>query len=136
MEQEFSSKNFDITIRVSNGYIEFFKTQQVERHNEWLSSLEDWQINELGDDQKQCNNFYWIGVDDWVSDYKTTRQEEERTDNWHRHIKTKYWFTDEMYNWLNEMLLPKVEGLVNPNLRKQRLIDSYDKNSENDVCKD
>jgi hypothetical protein len=105
MERNFISKNFDVTITINNGYIEFFKTQQVRNHDEWLSSLEDWQIEELNEDQKVCSNFYWIGVDEWISHYKTELQEEDRTDNWHRHIKTKYWFTDEMYNWLNKNLI-------------------------------
>lgn len=108
MEQVFQSHNYPITILIKDGCIEFFKTSELERHNEYLSNLEDWQIDELDEYQKVCSNFYWIEVADWISEYKTTLQEKERTDNWHRHIKTKYWFTDEMYNWLNKQIIHKI----------------------------
>jgi len=105
MEQTFQSDNYLITIIIKDGAIEFFRTDQLKRHNEWLSNLDEYELNDLDEDEKQCNNFYCIEAADWINDYKTTRQEPERTDNWHRHIKTKDWFTNEMYNWLNKNLI-------------------------------
>ena len=105
MGQTFQSRNYSVTIVIKDGVIEFFRADQLQRHNEWLNDLDEYDFNDLDEDEKQCSNFYWIEVADWVSDYKTTRQEVERTDNWHRHIKTKDWFTNEMYNWLNKNLI-------------------------------
>lgn len=105
MEQTFQSEHYLVTIIINDGLIEFFRTDQLKRHNDWLNDLDDYQIEDLDEDEKQCNNFYCIEVSDWVSDYKTTRQGINDYDNWHRHIKTKYWFTNEMYNWLNKNLI-------------------------------
>lgn len=127
MEKSFQTEKFPVTIVINNDYIEFFKTNQIRSHKEWLKELSEYELDELDEEQKQTSNFYWLGVDDWISDYRTTRQGEDRTDNWHRHIKRKNWFTDEMYEWLNKMLIPEVEGLVNSNLRKQRLINLHNK---------
>lgn len=105
MQNVFSSTRYDVTIKIEKGYVLFYKTEDLIRHSEWLSSLYDYELNELREEDKICNDFYWLGVDEWISDYKTTRQEPERRDNWHRHIKTKGWFTEEMYNWINKQLI-------------------------------
>lgn len=105
MQKDFKSIRYNVTIKIEGGYVIFYKTEDLIRHCNWLESLNDYELEELSNDEKICNDFYWLCADEWISDYKTTRQEPERTDNWHRHIKTKNWFTDEMYNWINKQLI-------------------------------
>lgn len=52
----------------------------------------------MDDEEKEVNGFYWIGVDDWVND-KTNRL--DREDNWHKHMKRKNWFTEDMAEFIN-----------------------------------
>lgn len=49
--------------------------------------------------QDELDEFYSIPVRDWISD-RTERL--DRGDNWHTHMKEKYWFTPEMKNYIDK----------------------------------
>lgn len=93
----------DILIKINNEHIEFFFYEQYVNRLEWVRDRtekyenEGWE--ELDDEEKEINGFYWIGVDEWVND-KTNRL--DRGDNWHRHMKRKNWFTKEMAEFINK----------------------------------
>lgn len=90
--------NREILIIIDSDHIEFFHNENYEYQLNWLKEQEDnWNFENLSDDQKANNGFYWIFVDDWKED-RTMRL--DREDNWHRHIRTKNWFTEEMYDFI------------------------------------
>ena len=92
----------DILIKINNEHIEFFFYEQYVNRLEWIRDRtekyenEGWE--ELNDEEKEVNGFYWIGVDEWVND-KTNRL--DREDNWHKHMKRKNWFTEDMAEFIN-----------------------------------
>jgi hypothetical protein len=88
----------EITIEVSKEFILFFFANQVESQQKWISEQEELG-NEISEEDKKINEFYWIETPQWVRD-KTNHT--ERGDNWHNHMKEKNWFTEKMYDFINE----------------------------------
>ena len=89
----------EILIIVNEMHIEFFYNEYYERQNAWLKEQEEnGNYENLCDDEKANDGFYWIFTDDWKDD-RTMRL--DREDNWHRHIRTKNWFTEEMYDFID-----------------------------------
>lgn len=95
--------NRQILITIYNNFIEFFFYDQYRRQNNYINEMEEkfrnGECEELEEDQKTVNGFYWINTDEWVSD-RTGRK--DREDNWHKHMKTKNWFTHEMYDYIDK----------------------------------
>lgn len=93
------SDNRRIMIRITGYHIEFFYYDQYLRQLEYLSDkIENGDIDYMGEEEKVINGFYWIGADEWIS-HKTKYL--DREDNWHKHMKNKLWFTDEMAEFMN-----------------------------------
>lgn len=89
------SDNRRIVIRIEGDYAEFFYELYYYRHLQWISEQEEsGDIEFLDEDAKSNNGFYWIGKDDWNF----------RIPQWEDHLKMKNWFTDEMFDFLNENL--------------------------------
>lgn len=106
MQKVFSNGNEKdgryILVSVNKDYIEFFFNQQYNRQLEWISN-ENERRSQVGEDEltedEKCNDsFYWMGTEDWVSD-KTQRL--DRSDNWHKHMARKAWFTKEMADFIH-----------------------------------
>lgn len=87
----------EIVVEVSKNHILFFYRDDIDRHYKWLSEQTELG-NEVPEEQRDVNEFYWIETNQWVAD-KTQRL--DRGDNWHFHMKEKNWFTDEMYEFIN-----------------------------------
>jgi len=45
--------------------------------------------------------YYWLGTDEWKRD---VTERLDRGDNWHIHMRHKTWFSDEMYQYINQCL--------------------------------
>lgn len=92
-----------ILIRIKDGTIWFYFYDQYKRElnyiNEEIERRNETGENELTEEEKHINEFYWIGLDDWISD-KTNRL--DRPDNWHQHMREKNWFTEEMAVFINK----------------------------------
>lgn len=87
-----------ILIKVSDEHISFYFVSEIERHKEWLRIQEE-QDNEVSEDEKTVDDFYWIDKQHWIDDYT---QRQDRTDNFHYHMKRKSWFTNEIYIFMNK----------------------------------
>jgi hypothetical protein len=90
-----------IMIRIEESYIEFFYHEQYIRQQVWKQEQEEKKSLEGQEDneENEVNGFYWINADEWIFD-RTGRQ--DREDNWHKHMKTKNWFTQEMYDYIDK----------------------------------
>jgi hypothetical protein len=89
-----------IMINITNDHIEFFYYDYYLRETEYLKDKEEnGEIDYMDEGEKEVNGFYWISTDEWVSD-RTGRK--DREDNWHKHMKTKNWFTEEMYEYIDK----------------------------------
>jgi hypothetical protein len=86
----------DIYIKVSDDVIEFYFVKDYDRHYEWLSQMEEDCI-EVYEEDKEPSTFYYIMRKDWISDRGNRL---DRDDNFHNHMRTKNWFTQEMYNYI------------------------------------
>jgi hypothetical protein len=87
-----------IIIEISSEYISFFHEDNVQRQQEWLQEQIENDV-EVSEDDKKVDEFYYIPINEWVSD-RTTRQ--DRGDNWHYHMIEKSWFTREMYLFIDK----------------------------------
>jgi hypothetical protein len=94
----FDPRGRGIIIEVSNEFILFFFAEQVKNQQEWISEQEELG-NDISEEDKKINEFYWIETPQWVRD-KTNHV--ERGDNFHHHMKEKNWFTEEMYDFINK----------------------------------
>lgn len=88
----------DIVIRVTDDAISFYHLDNIERQREWVAQ----QIEngyEVDEEAKHVDEFYWIDKKDWIDD---VTQRQDRGDNWHTHMREKTWFTNRMYDFINE----------------------------------
>ena len=89
----------EIYIEIKGGVFSFYFTEQFKRQQNWIEEeIERRGGDDLEEDEKGNHEFYWFAAEDWESD-KTNRL--DREDNWHRHMRHKNWFTEEMANFLN-----------------------------------
>jgi len=111
MEQVFNNGSAgdtrQILVRIKDGYIEFFFYDQYLRQLNWINEETERRLEsgeeELTEEEKGNNSFYWFGTDEWVKD-KTQRL--DRPDNWHQHMGRKNWFTKEMADFINKVTPP------------------------------
>lgn len=105
--------NRRILIKIDSEHIEFFYLDQYLRKRNWIDEMEDKARNgeceELEDEDKEINGFYWIFSSEWESD-KTNRL--DRPDNWHTHMKEKIWFTSDMEKFINENTNIEIEKII------------------------
>lgn len=88
----------EILIVISEDFAEFFYNEYYHRHNEWLAEQEEsGNIENIDEDAKDNNGFYWIGRDDW-----NFRQQE-----WITHLSRKNWVTGDMLAYLHDNLSVK-----------------------------
>ena len=86
----------EIMISVDDNGAEFFFYEYYNHQIEWLTEQEEnGNIDNLSEDEKANNGFYFILKDDWIS----------RKDQWDNHMYQKRWFTKEMFSFLNEQLI-------------------------------
>ena len=92
----------DIMIRIDDTHIEFFFYEQYLRQKQWIEDETERRFqegqDELLEDEAGNHGFYWIGTDDW---HKSKKENLDRPDNWHNHMKEKNWFTKEMKSFLD-----------------------------------
>ncbi len=93
----------DVLIKIDPLFIEFFFYDQYRHQENWIKEETERRlesgVDELDADEKRNDNFYWIGVEEWVRD-KTERL--DRHDNWRTHMKEKRWFSIEMEKFIND----------------------------------
>ncbi len=94
--------NRQIMISISNNFIEFFFYDDYVRQRNWIKEQIERRLengeDDLSNEEKQINSFYWIDAQHWNKD-KTERL--DREDNWHKHMMQKRWFTSEMKDFIN-----------------------------------
>lgn len=99
MQQEFMTpQGRMVTIKFDNDAILFYWSDAIHAQNNFIENQEELG-NDIDEDDRKVSEFYWIYKDEWISDI-TGRQ--DRSDNWHVHMKEKTWFTEQMYNWINK----------------------------------
>ena len=87
-----------IVIEITENYIEFYFLQDLKRHKEFIEYMDSIE-QEISEDEKTCNTFYYIPKEEWIKD-KTQRL--DREDNWNIHMYEKNWFTKEMELFINK----------------------------------
>lgn len=92
------SRGREVIITISQETILFHHADVVKMQEDWYNN----QIelgNDVDEEEKNVGEFYYIEKSEWAKD-RTERQ--DREDNWHKHMKRKTWFTDEMYDFINK----------------------------------
>lgn len=88
--------NREILITIKDGAIEFFFSEQMKRHKDWIDEeikrKQDWGEEPLTEEEKSGGgNFYWIESSDWRKSNK----------RWLSHMREKNWFTPQMEEFIN-----------------------------------
>lgn len=110
MQQVFNNgsngDNRQILIKINDGYVEFFYYEQYLLQLKWIEEETERRLEyngeELTEEEAGNHSFYWMGLEEWIND-KTQRL--DRDDNWHKHMRRKNWFTEEMADFINQAKL-------------------------------
>ena len=99
MQNEFKTPQGRTAIlTIDDHVISFFWEDAMTAQRKWV----EYQMelgHEVDENEKSVSAFYWILKNEWVNDESNRL---DREDNWHKHMKQKLWFTEEMYNWINK----------------------------------
>lgn len=89
------------------GYIDFYFVNDYDRQMQYILDMKEREIP-IEEDDAVPQPFYSIMKDYWIAD---TRERLDREDNFHYHMKQKNWFTQEMYDYINNQLNVKAPCL-------------------------
>jgi hypothetical protein len=88
-----------ISIKIDNDVISFYLEDRLRYFSQRQQYILENEIEVDDDEPTEPETMYWIPKDEWIKD-KTERQ--DRDDNWHKHMKRKSWFIQEMENYINQ----------------------------------
>lgn len=100
MQQVFTNgSNHDdreILIKSDNNHFSFYFYRQYLNQINWIDEEKEKRMEEGADnlieEESTAHEFYWIDKEEW----------RRNLNNWHTHMRSKNWYTDKMYEWMNK----------------------------------